>query len=674
MAALGIRCEKTLKSWRKGCPFLDGEPLTYRKESVPISHNGRYVGTQRVNTWDPADVRRVRAKQQEVKAGRWVDKHGRAWLSRAQSHARLRRVKKGFGHGTLLKWELRRKVKFKCPGFPEAPKARWFLEADIDRECEALRISAHNGTRLRLRQVMAALGIRAENTLYAWLEGCPYLDGEPLSYRKEGVPISYNGRFSGSGRGYVGAQRVNTWDSAEVRRVRAMQQEVKAGRWVDKQGRAWLSQSRSLVRLRRVKKGFGHGTLIVWARRGKVTSKCPGFPEAPKALWFLEADIDRECEALRESLAGRRVVNGEPCLTLRAAAEYCKVSRQTILKWEKFCPYHPPDQRLKPVFGRAEPLKLSKRKKHRGKGKKGTPSAQGLQRLYPVADLDVINARRGAEDFFDGEYPDPKGRRFSLHRAALETGGRFSYATLLRYVTKAKYHPKPRLPVKLMKRPAPPWQEEYTVSDKDLDLLCAGLDQAMRQGPPGVRADAEEIGDRLGLDRGERIKLGSLLPIFRKRAPASAAQEVRKVKNKARHKKVWHYDFAEFRRWLGGQTVAAVCKDLLGRADAPEAACRGKGGGSGPPKAGAAGAKYPGHVKKPYRTGRTPDPEREAILEYAYDHYITKGLSRKQVWEGLRRRFGNSEHLPSERDDVKVLAKEWSGRFSPPLPLKRPDK
>jgi hypothetical protein len=515
---------------------------------------------------------------------------------------------------------------------------------------------------------MAALGIHAEETLKSWRKGCPFLDGEPLMYRKEYVPISCSGR-----RDTVGARPVNTWDPAEVRRVRAKQQEVKAGCWLDKQGDAWLSGARSLARLRKVKKGFCYKTLIVWARRGKVTSKCPGFPEAPKALWFLEADIDRECEALREYLAGQCVEKGVPCLTERAAVEYCKVSQNTIRRWEKSCPFHP-DHCLKPVFMKAKPLKLSKRKKHPGLGKKGTPSAEGVRKRYPVADLDVINACRGAENLFDGEYPDPEGRRYNLHRGALETGGRFSYDTLRRYVKKTKYHPKGRLPIKLMERPAPPWQKEYTALGKDLALLCAGLDEAMRHDHPGVGANAKEIGDRLGLDRSERIKLGFLLPIFRKRAPASAAQVVRKIKNKARYWKVWLYDFAEFKRWLGGRTVAAVYEDLLGRADAPEAACRGKAGGSGPPKAGAAGAKYPGHVKKPYRTGRTPDPEREAILEFAYDHYITKGLSRKQVWEGLRRRFGNSEHLPSVWDDVKVFAKEWSGRWSPPLPLKRPDK
>jgi len=76
-------------------------------------------------------------------------------------------------------------------------------------------------------------------------------------------------------------------------------------------------------------------------------------------------------------------------------------------------------------------------------------------------------------------------------------------------------------------------------------------------------------------------------------------------------------------------------------------------------------AKYPGHVKKPYRTGKRRDPEREVVLEFVYDQYKSK--SRAEVRQAAFKQFGR-KHAPTDDEAVKTMAKEWANRFEPPLP------
>jgi hypothetical protein len=135
-----------------------------------------------------------------------------------------------------------------------------------------------------------------------------------------------------------------------VERVRAKQQEVRSGRWVDPQGLAYLSNKRAVQRLREAqivswrrqrKNAFSPNALVILARQGKVKAIRPGFPESPKALWFLEDDIEREFTSLRQRAEGLRVVKGERCLILAAAGDYLGVSGHQILRWETFCATHP---------------------------------------------------------------------------------------------------------------------------------------------------------------------------------------------------------------------------------------------------------------------------------------------------------------------------------------------
>jgi hypothetical protein len=87
------------------------------------------------------------------------------------------------------------------------------------------------------------------------------------------------------------------------------------------------------------------------------------------------------------------------------------------------------------------------------------------------------------------------------------------------------------------------------------------------------------------------------------------------------------------------------------------------------PVAAAKGDEYPGHQRKPYTTGRPPDPDVEAGLRYCYDEYVAGRKSRAQVYEAARQRFG--AHAPASPEDVKSKARRWAHRFDPPLPMTR---
>jgi hypothetical protein len=79
---------------------------------------------------------------------------------------------------------------------------------------------------------------------------------------------------------------------------------------------------------------------------------------------------------------------------------------------------------------------------------------------------------------------------------------------------------------------------------------------------------------------------------------------------------------------------------------------------------------YLGHFKKPYITGRHPDPQREVVLQFAYDQYAVNRRPAKEVVEGAQRRYG-PQYAPRTKAEVKVYCREWAGRFVPPLPTNR---
>jgi hypothetical protein len=83
--------------------------------------------------------------------------------------------------------------------------------------------------------------------------------------------------------------------------------------------------------------------------------------------------------------------------------------------------------------------------------------------------------------------------------------------------------------------------------------------------------------------------------------------------------------------------------------------------------------KYPGHTKKPYRTGRQPNETREGVIEWLYDQYFGLGRRPGEILKAGPKHFGHAgeRYLPRTKDQLRSFAKEWAGRWEPRLPLKR---
>jgi hypothetical protein len=79
---------------------------------------------------------------------------------------------------------------------------------------------------------------------------------------------------------------------------------------------------------------------------------------------------------------------------------------------------------------------------------------------------------------------------------------------------------------------------------------------------------------------------------------------------------------------------------------------------------------YPGHIKKPYHTGRHPNEDRDVVLQFCYDSYIVAMRPPKEVMERASKDYG-PKYAPKSKDDVKRYAREWASKFEPPLPTQR---
>jgi transcriptional regulator with XRE-family HTH domain len=80
--------------------------------------------------------------------------------------------------------------------------------------------------------------------------------------------------------------------------------------------------------------------------------------------------------------------------------------------------------------------------------------------------------------------------------------------------------------------------------------------------------------------------------------------------------------------------------------------------------------KYPGHSKKPYTTGRTPDQLRERMLEYCYILYVVCELPKIDAFMRVCLDFAG-KYQPKKFDEIRDLAREWANKFTPPLPKRK---
>jgi hypothetical protein len=79
--------------------------------------------------------------------------------------------------------------------------------------------------------------------------------------------------------------------------------------------------------------------------------------------------------------------------------------------------------------------------------------------------------------------------------------------------------------------------------------------------------------------------------------------------------------------------------------------------------------EYTGHRKKPYQTGRRPDPATEAVYKFCYEGYVA-GRPRTAIMEAAKREFRDGDP-PQRESDITIYAKRWARRFEPALPLNR---
>src|SRR5581483_2659571 len=114
---------RTLNQWDCACPYLDNEPLLPRqKKSLATS--------ALVKTYLEDLVNQVKEKMREAKRGRWTDRQGRAWLSRARARRELRSGNQGCPRMTLHWWRKHatrhlggRKLRAERKGFKRNPFA-----------------------------------------------------------------------------------------------------------------------------------------------------------------------------------------------------------------------------------------------------------------------------------------------------------------------------------------------------------------------------------------------------------------------------------------------------------------------------------------------------------------------------------------------------------------------
>lgn len=76
--------------------------------------------------------------------------------------------------------------------------------------------------------------------------------------------------------------------------------------------------------------------------------------------------------------------------------------------------------------------------------------------------------------------------------------------------------------------------------------------------------------------------------------------------------------------------------------------------------------KYPGHAKKPYRTGRKADDGTAEVYEWCYDRYVLDLWTAARVFEKAKDEFRGD--APSNVKYVAIYAERWAERFTPRLP------
>ena len=216
------------------------------------------------------------------------------------------------------------------------------------------------------------------------------------------------------------------------------------------------------------------------------------------------------------------------------------------------------------------------------------------------------------------------------------------------------FHPHAtRLVVDTISKPSRLWPEheidQYLERQKEFH-------QARKAAADAARAAAKAF--LAGLIQKGPVRASQGMRLFRRKFPLGLFYEVResagilfgRVQQKKTRFGVWRLEGQD----LGSlQDLTSQLASLAGRSDES--------------------TKYPGHAKKQRTRGPKPNPYREVVLEYCYDRYVVEQWKAKNVIDSCPAHFGNAatKYFPKKKQDVRDLVREWSSKFSPPLPLNR---
>lgn len=347
--------------------------------------------------------------------------------------------------------------------------------------------------RMTTERVAEELGV-SRFIVAKWGNGNPYLDGACMVPSPSFVPST--------------GRPAKTYSSAQVEQVKQKIQEVRQGRFVGDDGRAWLSTERSIRELGITgAKVTPH--VLKWTWRKVHLHHLGGRPltsrkfffsldhPTPPKHWYLEDDI----EAIKKSL-------------LRKAAE--------------------------------------KRTRKRKPTEKNSRSPHYLTRF---------------DGLIDG---DPEGRRFTLRRAAAESkrnGGVFiGKWRLEKYIREGGccWLPERTLDSKPKVIPGTTRRTVTTILESDLLRLQKAKVEGLHQIDPGPKwKTAVEICDHFGVSNtAERVRVMSMLQDWRD-AGVLRAKKVRRVNadGKRGWSSPWVLDTESVRHLLAGKEIAAVASD-----------------------------------------------------------------------------------------------------------------
>lgn len=306
------------------------------------------------------------------------------------------------------------------------------------------------GKRVMTREKLAERIEIGHSVLCRWDCSCPIFEGDPLG---------------GSYLCLPGFKHAMAYSEEIVNRLEAKLAEIRAGRFTDKEGTAWLSSERSLLELlppnasKRRKRSFYHKLKYYWRRHG--TKLLKGTEDNPKP----------KVEARLFAFG----LMGDPRLWFRET-QILEIKNSLLRK----------------------------------------ASARAEERDHPPR-----WQRRAMDNWYtnDGVFDEPAGKRFSISKAATESG--ISKGRLWQYVKgfpkelkEALKHIFPDGFLPSDRRLVPGSKKQYadTVLERDLRLLKNGIKQIIEAQPPRHYKTSEEICDAYRIDRiTDRIKIRRFL-------------------------------------------------------------------------------------------------------------------------------------------------------------------